>query len=64
MPIGAGRVWLPWRRYGVSFGAVAADGNLPSVAMRCLKRRLADDLWRLMITDERRLTADNVNIAG
>jgi hypothetical protein len=33
--------------------------------MRCLKRRLANHLWRLMIADERHLTAsaDNGDIA-
>lgn len=31
-----------------------AAGKTHNEAMRCLKRRLADHLWRLMITDERR----------
>ena len=30
-----------------------AAGKTHNEAMRCLKRRLADHLWRLMITDER-----------
>ena len=30
-----------------------AAGKTCNEAMRCLKRRLADHLWRLMITDER-----------
>ena len=31
-----------------------AEGKTPREAARCLKRRLADHLWRTMITDERR----------
>jgi transposase len=31
-----------------------AQGKTHNEAMRCLKRRLADHLWRLMISDERR----------
>jgi transposase len=31
-----------------------AEGKTRNEAMRCLKRRLADHLWRIMITDERR----------
>ena len=34
-----------------------AEGKTPRDAARCLKRRLADHLWRVMITDERRLAA-------
>ena len=30
------------------------EGKTPREAARCLKRRLADHLWRTMITDERR----------
>lgn len=33
-----------------------AAGKTHNEAMRCLKRRLADHLWRLMIADERRST--------
>jgi transposase len=33
-----------------------AAGKTHNEAMRCLKRRLADHLWRLMIQDERRAT--------
>jgi transposase len=35
-----------------------AAGKTHNEAMRCLKRRLADHVWRLMIRDERRATAD------
>ncbi len=40
------------RRY---FDTKIAEGKTRNEAMRCLKRRLAAHLWRLMITDERRL---------
>jgi transposase len=33
------------------------EGKTPREAARCLKRRLADHLWRTMITDERRQAA-------
>jgi transposase len=39
------------------YDAKIAAGKTHNEAMRCLKRRLADQVWRLMITDERRLTA-------
>jgi hypothetical protein len=31
-----------------------AEGKTHNEAMRCLKRRLADHVWRIMIADERR----------
>lgn len=34
-----------------------AEGKSRNEAMRCLKRRLANHLWRLMIADERRITS-------
>jgi transposase len=43
------------RRY---FDTKIAEGKTRNEAMRCLKRRLANHLWRLMITDERRLGTD------
>ncbi len=33
-----------------------AEGKTRNEAMRCLKRRLANHIWRMMIADERRLT--------
>ena len=42
------------RRY---FDTKIAEGKTRNEAMRCLKRRLANHLWRLMIADERRLAA-------
>ena len=34
-----------------------AEGKTPREAKRCLKRRLADHVWRVMTADERRQTA-------
>jgi transposase len=34
-----------------------AEGKTPREAARCLKRRLADHIWHVMITDERRQAA-------
>jgi transposase len=34
-----------------------AEGKSRNEAMRCLKRRLANHIWRMMIADERRLPA-------
>ena len=34
-----------------------AEGKTPREAKRCLKRRLADHVWRVMTSDERRHTA-------
>jgi transposase len=31
-----------------------AEGKTHNEAMRCLKRRLADHVWRMMVADERR----------
>jgi hypothetical protein len=48
------------------FETKIAEGKSRNEAMRCLKRRLASHLWRLMITDEQRLTttAGNSEIAA
>ena len=35
-----------------------AEGKTPREARRCLKRRLADHVWRTMIADERRQRAE------
>jgi transposase len=43
------------RRY---FDTKIAEGKTRNEAMRCLKRRLANHLWRLMIADERRRRTD------
>lgn len=44
----------PGRAY---YNAKIAAGKSHNEAMRCLKRRLADRIWRLMLADERRLAA-------
>lgn len=51
------------RRY---FDTKIAEGKTRNEAMRCLKRRLANHLWRLMIADEqqRRATTDGTEIAA
>ena len=36
------------------FDTKVAEGKSRNEAMRCLKRRLANHLWRLMIADEQR----------
>ncbi len=41
----------------IYYNAKLAEGKTPREARRCLKRRLADHVWRVMITDERRLAA-------
>ena len=46
------------RRY---FDTKIADGKTRNEAMRCLKRRLANHIWRLMIADERRLAAEAID---
>jgi hypothetical protein len=38
------------------YEAKTAAGKTHNEAMRCLKRRLADHVWRLMIQDERKVT--------
>lgn len=39
-------------------------GKTPREATRCLKRRLADHLWRTMINDERRTAAQTAGLGG
>lgn len=40
------------------YQAKIAEGKTPREAKRCLKRRLADHVWRTMTADERRLAAN------
>jgi ribosomal protein S4 len=40
------------------FDKKIAEGKTRNEAMRCLKRRLANHIWRMMIADEQRLVAD------
>lgn len=48
------------------FDKKIAEGKPRNEAMRCLKRRLANHIWRMMIADEHRLTAadDGAEIAA
>ncbi len=46
------------RRY---FDTKIAEGKTRNEAMRCLKRRLANHIWRLMIADERRLASNTIH---
>ena len=48
------------------FDKKIAEGKTRNEAMRCLKRRLANHIWRMMIADERRLTGvdDGTEIAA
>ena len=40
------------------FDKKVAEGNTRNEAMRCLKRRLANHIWRMMIADERQLNIE------
>ncbi|WP_208029695.1 hypothetical protein [Rhabdothermincola sediminis] len=48
MPTSIGRAY---------FDKKIAEGQTRNEAMRCLRRRLANHLWRLMLADERHLNA-------
>ena len=43
------------------FDKKIAEGKTRNEAMRCLKRRLANHIWRMMVADERQLTAADSN---
>ncbi|MEV0695480.1 IS110 family transposase [Streptomyces sp. NPDC050388] len=45
MPKSPGHAYYQWK---------LSEGKTPKEAKRCLKRRLADHVWRVMIADERR----------
>ncbi len=51
------------RRY---YDTKISEGKSRNEAMRCLKRRLSNHLWRLMIADEHRIdpSATNTEIAA
>jgi hypothetical protein len=49
------------RRY---YDRKVSEGKTHNEAMRCLKRRIADRVWRLMITDERGTTTDELQPAA
>ena len=44
------------------FDAKIAEGKTRNEAMRCLKRRLANHLWRRMIADERRVAVNTIDL--
>jgi transposase len=44
-------------RGNIYYKTKIAEGKTPREAKRCLKRRLADHVWRVMTADERRLAA-------
>ncbi|MFD9658396.1 hypothetical protein [Streptomyces mirabilis] len=50
------QIRMPGTRGHTYYQAKLAEGKTPREAKRCLKRRLADHVWRTMIGDERRRT--------
>ncbi|MFF4896604.1 transposase, partial [Streptomyces sp. NPDC001068] len=50
------QIRMPGTRGHAYFKAKIAEGKTPREAQRCLKRRLADHVWRTMVGDERRRT--------
>jgi transposase len=51
------QVRMPASQGRTYYDTKIAEGKTPNEALRCLKRRLADRVWRIMIADERRLAA-------
>jgi transposase len=52
------QIRTPASRGHAYYNAKIAQGKTAREARRCLKRRLADHIWRTMITDERRVAAN------
>jgi len=52
------QIRTPSSRGHTYYNAKIAQGKTAREARRCLKRRLADHIWRTMITDERRVAAN------
>ncbi|MEU4173002.1 transposase [Streptomyces sp. NPDC026665] len=50
------QIRMPGTRGHAYYQAKLAEGKTSREAQRCLKRRLADHVWRTMIADERRRT--------
>jgi transposase len=46
------QVRMPGSRGRIYYDRKIAEGKTHNEAMRCLKHRLADHVWRVMITDE------------
>lgn len=51
------QIRMPHTRGRHYYDRKTAEGKTHNEAMRCLKRRLADHVWRVMTTDEQRPTA-------
>ncbi|WP_433206508.1 IS110 family transposase [Nocardia sp. CA-107356] len=51
------QVRMPGTRGRIYYDSKIAEGKGHKEAMRCLKRRLCDHVWRIMITDERHRTS-------
>ncbi len=51
------QIRTPTSRGHAYYNAKLAEGKTPREARRCLKRRLADHIWRTMTADEHRLAA-------
>lgn len=51
------QIRTPHSRGHAYYNTKITEGKTPREARRCLKRRLADHIWRTMITDERRIAA-------
>ncbi|MGP3992098.1 transposase [Streptomyces sp. 3N207] len=50
------QIRMPGMRGHTYYQAELAEGTTPREAQRCLKRRLADHVWRTMVADEHRRT--------
>lgn len=50
------QIRMPGTQGHAYYQAKIAEGKTPREAQRCLKRRLADHVWRTMVADERRRT--------
>lgn len=53
------QVRMPKSRGVAYYDAKRAAGKTHNEALRCLKRRLADHVWRLMLSDGRRRRVEN-----
>jgi transposase len=51
------QIRTPGSRGHTYYNAKLAEGKTPREARRCLERRLANHIWRTMITDARRQAA-------
>jgi transposase len=58
------QIRTPGSRGHTYYNAKLAEGKTPREARRCLKRRLANHIWRTMITDEQRQAASPRGHAG